>query len=157
MKCRDHAALKMDFKAGPWIILEVVNSLSVLCRGQPFQSILPELSQALPTFLLFPAPPLWSWAGKATTQAPEPGVTSSHWMSSCSPAALWAVPGYRLLLQSARKRIGDDSRYSFDVVCLIYSVQLCSVLGFFMSMVSMDSAWCVQMNNTARCHLGRHR
>lgn len=106
--------------------------------------------------LLFPAPLLWSWAGKATTQAPEPGATNSCWMSSCSPAALWAVPGYRLLLQSACKGIGEDSRYGFDVVSLIYSVQLRSVLSFLMSMVSMDSAWCVQINNTARCHRGQH-
>ena len=124
MKCHDHAGLKMDFKAKPWIILELVNSFSVLCRGQPFQSIPPELSQAISTSLLFPAPQLWSQAGKEATEARELGITSSHCMSSCSLLALSAVPGYRLLLQSACKGIGGDPRYSFDVVCSIYSMKI---------------------------------
>lgn len=39
MKYQDHASLKTDFNTGCWIILEEVNPLSVLCRGQPLQSI----------------------------------------------------------------------------------------------------------------------
>lgn len=39
MKCQDDASLKTDFNTGCWIILEEVNPLSVLCRGQPLQSI----------------------------------------------------------------------------------------------------------------------
>lgn len=132
------------------------SSLSVLCRGTALPEHPTWAVSSTSTFLVFQAPLLWSWAGKAATQAPEPAVTSSCWISSCSPVALWAVPAYRLLPQSVCKGIGDGARYSFDVVCLIYSVQLHSVLGFFMSTVSLDSAWCVQINNTARCHLGQH-